>query len=286
MREQNWVRSSQLLSRAKDNTMATPKRKKTTLDKDLAKALTDLNKVFSATSLGKKFKIKPWKVYYYKRYRKRKPFPKKIKGKILRFYKKLRDRKKEEDLRYHYKVVKRKRLKPVTFIGKIKTKELIKKIGKDELAKRMGVKPKTIERWAEGRFDRVRKKTKEKLYQEYKKIRELAGIFFLYYRFKTRWGKRRILREYCKIKYYPGFSGTKQGFLDYIREKEFYDIEEYLIAEQRKFKLLDVIKFLKNLKNVSQAYFIESIEDCRQFIEDNFDRKQRTKLLKNLSKYE
>jgi len=282
---------SQLPSRIKDIIMATPKRKKTTLDKDFAKALTDLNKVFSATILGKKFKIKPWKIYYYKRYRKRKPFSKTKRKKILRFYRKLIRRKEREDFRYHYKVTKRKRIEPVRFIAELQVKELIKEIGKEELAKRMKVKPETIERWETRKIGRLKKEHRKKLFRLYETIKRLAGIFFLCYQCPMKWGRRRIMRTYCYIKYYPAYKGTKEGFLNLIREREWETAEledkwRYLIAPQEEFDISATIDFLRNLDKVSEARLPESLEDCREFIEDNFKGKDRRTLLEELSKYE
>ena len=69
--------------------MAAKKKKiiarKVNLDRELATALTDLNKLFTRKELSKKFKIKDRQVSEFKHYRKkRKQLPLKKRGEIFR----------------------------------------------------------------------------------------------------------------------------------------------------------------------------------------------------------
>jgi len=167
--------------------------------------------------------------------------------------------------------------------------ELIKAIGKDKLAKRMKVKPETIEKWARGDFIRLREKTRKKLYRVYKTIQKLTGIFFLCRELTAKWGRRRVIRSYYFIHYEPIFYGTNEGFLDKIYEVEWKILEikkeDYLKGKRRSFTLSETLRFLKKLERVSEAYFPESLEACREFVNDNFKGKERNKLLKKLKKY-
>src|SRR5271157_1659812 len=82
-------------------------------ERELAKALSDLNKIFGRKKLAKQFRIKIWQVSAYKNYRKRKLFDKKKRLKIMSFYKKLQEPRHGEDFQYNYKIVsKKKRLVP------------------------------------------------------------------------------------------------------------------------------------------------------------------------------
>lgn len=273
------------------------KRKREVLDKrkknperDLAKALYDLNKIFTSKELSRKFRIKPWQVSKYKKYRKRKPFNKKKRERILKFYDKLQRMEKGEDFRYHYRVItKKRRIVPSIKIPASRINELIERIGIKKLAREMRVKPETIKKWQKGRFIRLGLKAKEKLYRTYREyLKRLVGLFFLQEAFLPKHKRRR--KAYCYIKYYKTFFGTKNEFKNYIEDKEYFRLQDSLIGERGRFNEVETGNFLNYLNKVRQtgdeSLLRRSIEDCREFIAENFKGKGLRRLLKKVKKYE
>lgn len=271
--------------------MATPKRERK-LDRKLAKALTDLNKIFSQEDLAKKFKLKKHQIRYYKQYRKRKPLSPKKREAIIRFWQKLKKQKKKETQQYHYRVV-RGRIQPHYAPAYRQIDALIKKYRTPErLAKELKVSVQTAKRWIKKDFKRLKKENREKVYRLYKEItKRWAGLFFIG-RISTRRRKERI---YTYIKYFRNYYGAEDDFLMAV-----YDIEvgeewrakleiriiDQLIAEERKFKVGDAKRFFEHLKEVSEGKFRESLENCKAFVKEQFTGKTRDNLLKELRRYE
>jgi len=271
--------------------MATsPKKNNRILDRDLAKALTDLSKVIPQKELAKKFRIKKWHISVYKEHRRRKPFDKRKRKKILQFYSKLQEVEREEDFLYHYRVVtKKKRLIPSIKLPTSKVVELVERIGVVKLAREIGVKPETVERWQKGRFLKLKLKTKERLYEIHRKyLKRWVGLFFVKEIFIPKHRKRG--KSYCKIVYYKIFYGTESEFVDYVRDREYFKVEGWLIDRKRKFKGTEVQDFLEYLDEVvetkDEVLLRKSIEDCREFLTDNFKGRILSRLLKIVRIYE
>ena len=215
--------------------MATPTYKRI-LDKEhreLAKALTDLSKIFTQKDLAKRFKLKPAQIRYYKRYRKVKPLAKRKRTPIISFYQKLLAKEKGEDRRYHYRVV-RKRIKLAPVLFQRKTLELlkspeIKKLAKKEkvspetiLAKKLKVSRQIIKKWAKRDVRRLKKESRQKLFRAYQKIaRRLVGLFSIQREFETKWGRRMVYRSYREIVYHSYFLGSEESFKAHIYEIEY-----------------------------------------------------------------
>lgn len=254
------------------------------LDRKLAKALVDLTKILSQKELAKKFKIKKWQVAAYKQYKKRKPFNKKKRAAILRFYDKIKKAEKGEDLLYHYRVV-AERIQPILALPTSMVRELIKEIGIERLAKKMKVTPETVKRWQRGKV-RIKLKNKTRLFQVYKRylyLKKWIGLFFLSREFK--YNKR--FRRYYYIHYERFFYGTKEQFYKHILDTEWGDIEiiDSLIGEKKIFKAKEVEIFLEHLERVHEGYIKKSLKACREFLEDNFKGRILTRLLKILKEY-
>ena len=273
--------------------MATKKDTKRRLDKEtryLIRAVRDLSQIFTQKELSKRFKITPSQIRYYKQYRKRKPLPKRKREAIIRFYGKLKDRERKEDYRYHYVVVKR-RIKKGKDIIQRQTLDLIEEIGAEKLAKKIGVKPETIIRWSNRRVGRLRKEHRRRLYRLHSKlIKNLVGLFVIQREFKD---KKERKKKYNFIEYHGIFKGTEIGFESYIlgtkqTEIEFIraEIIDSLIRKQGKFSVNEAKKFISHLGNVPLSFFAKSKNACYEFIVDNFTGKDKSKLLKELEKYE
>jgi hypothetical protein len=271
--------------------MATPKTKKI-LDRQLAKALRDLNQFFTAKEISKKFKIKPWQVYSYKKYRKRKPLPKAKRDKIIEFWEYLKKASKREDLLYQYRVVKG-RLKPSPSVSFEITKKTIDKVGIEKLAKRLKVRPETVKRWAERGTLYSKKEIKKKLFKEFQKYyRRWVGLFFICEYFRER-GKKEP-KGYCRIVYARHFNGSKEDLIDYvIANKTFGEVnrnqlkKDSLIADIGKFKEKQVENFFrKYLPRVSPTKLTSSLNECYDFLKENFKGEALDRLTAILKEYE
>jgi hypothetical protein len=271
--------------------MAAPKKEKK-IDRPLAKSLRDLNQFFSAKELSKKFKIKPWQVYYYKKYSKRKPFDLKKRKKIIEFWEYLKKAPKREDLIYQYRVIKG-RLKPSPSVSFEITKKTIDKVGIEKLTKKLKVSPETIKKWAERGTLYSKKEIKKKLFREFEKhYRRWVGLFFICEYFKER-GKKEP-KEYCKIIYARHFNGSKENLIDYVvSQKTFGKIDRNqlkkfsLITDIGKFKEKQVEKFFrKYLPQVSPTKLTSSLNECYDFLKENFKGKILDRLTKILKEYE
>jgi len=254
-------------------------------ERDLAKALTDLNKIFTTKELAKKFGIKTWQVSRYKKYRKRKPFDKRKREQILKFYKDIIERKKGLDYKYGYRII-RGRVQPILDYDIIKVKELVDEIGVEKLAKKIGVSPYTIRRWMTGgllRFTNEARKKIDRLHQ--KTFLKLAGIFFLSQGFEIAGGEE--LAHYKYIHYQENFKGSQDEFLNYIHSSErgFPDIIDFLIAQKGKFGKEKAKQFLRHLGRVSSAHKEKSYQNCRLFVKHNFKGTTQSQLLKLIRKY-
>jgi hypothetical protein len=280
--------------------MATPKKDKKILDRKqvwkeqrtLAKALRDLNQFFSAKSLAKKFKIKPSQVYYYKQYRKRRPFPKEKREKIIEFWEYLKRAPKREDLIHHYKV-RKGRLKPSPSVSFEITNKVIKKVGVEKLAKRLRVKPETVKRWQEKGTLGSSLKIKKKIFQKFQKYyKRWVGLFFIREKFKVR-GKKEP-EGYCKIVYARHFNGSKENLIDYVISHRVYGKvnknqirRDSLIADLGKFKEKKVAKFFNEyLPRVAESKLASSLTECYEFLKENFKGKKLERLTQILKEYE
>lgn len=258
-------------------------------EKELAKALTDLNKIFTQKQLAKKFKIKSWQVSKYKKYKKRKSLPPTQRGKILRFYRKLQANRHGEDLRYFYKVTgKKRRLESSIKLPTTEINELAKRIGVKKLAKKLGVKPATIRQWKLGR-SKITAAKRNKVYELYKKsVKKLVGIFLLSEKFLPQGKKKR--KSYSVMKYYKTFLGDEEEFRIYVEDQEYFGLEDSLISPKKKFGESKAANFLSHLaevkRNSDRGLIMKSIEESKYFINDNFSGEKRKRLLKILKKYE
>jgi len=263
--------------------VTSPKKNKRILDKELVRAFTDLNRIFPQEEIAKKFKIKKWRISAYKKPKKRKPFDKRKRKEIIKFYKAILTQK-PLYYQYDYRVVKG-RVKPIVDYTMAKTKDVKTRIEIKKLAKIMGVKPETIRRWQQGRIVRMRHKTREKLWKVHKKyLKKLDGLFFVCKRTFKKLAKKEF-KLYCYIFYYKNSYGTKEEFYEAIRIAV-VELRDSLIAERGKFKEEDVISFLANLKDVSKAYKRSSIEMWREFLKRNFKGVSLTRLLAMLKRYD
>lgn len=280
-------------------------KKKIAPQRTLAKALTDLNKLFTRKELSRKFKVKPNKVSLYKHYKKGRE-KLKSQDKILRFYRKLQSNKHNEKLKYFYRTVGQdRRIEPSRNIPAAKISDLIEKLGYDKktkkviwsrgikrTAKQLGVSVGTVRRWSKGRTGRIKKKKREKLGRVIrKKLRALYGIFFLAEDFLPK-GKRRNI-EYHRMLYYRNFHGNKTSFRAFVGEQTIYGIEKSLIAERGKFSKREANDFLDYLKEIRMEYrrtnnerlIAESVESCIQFVNDNFKGGERLRMIRKIRKY-
>ena len=280
-------------------------KKKIASQRTLAKALTDLNKLFTRKELSKKFKVKPGKISLYKRYKKGRGNIKN-QGKILRFYRKLQSNKHNEKLKYFYRTVgKDRRIEPSRNIPAAEINDLIEKLGYDRktkkvvwskgvklTAKQLGVSAGTVRRWSKGRTGRIKKRKRERLRKvARKKLKVLYGIFFLAEDFLPKQKKRYI--EYHRILYYPNHPGNKTSFRAYVGQQTIYGVEDSLIAQRGKFSKEKANGFLDYLKQIRMEYkrtnnerlIAESVESCIQFVNDNFKGRERLIMIRKIRKY-
>jgi len=250
------------------------------LDRKLAKALIDLNKIFPQEEIVKRFTIKKWRISAYKRYKKRKPFDKRKRRAILKFYDDILD-KKPLQRQYDYRVVK-KRVRPIVDHIVIKTRDLKTRIGIKKLAREMKVKPETITKWEKGKQIPSFKK-RQKLWQITQKyLKRLVGIFFVS-KSKPKEPPKKGFEEYSIIFYQKIFYGTKKEFHNFIRIGV-VEMHDSLIGERGTFKKKEATNFLENLEELDKAYLRSSAEACRDFLKHNFKGAILTKLLRLLRK--
>jgi hypothetical protein len=155
------------------------------------------------------------------------------------------------------------------------------------------VKPETVKRWAERGTLYSKKEIKKKLFREFQKhYRRWVGLFFICEYFKER--GRKEPKEYCKIVYARHFNGSKEDLIDYvITHKTFGEIDrnqlkkDSLIADIGKFKEKRVENFFrKYLPKVSPTKLTSSLNECYNFLKENFKGKALERLTKILKEYE
>ncbi len=265
---------------------------KRTFDRDIARAVTDLNKILSQEEISKKFNIPKWKItpYKYKKKRKLRPLNEKTRKKILKFYNEVLASKDRANYRYSFRADRRKirigigryksikRIKPTISPTVFKVQNLIELVGIKELAKKMGVKPATVIRWKRGNFKRLRVKTLRNLHKLIQKLtKKISGIFIISKEIRV---KDKIVK-YKFILYEEGFHGSEERFLEWVhyRDVNIADVPDCLIARKGRFPEEKATAFLEeNLPKISKNYLASSIENCRAFVRGNFKGKTLNKL--------
>ncbi len=276
--------------------------KKENPDRELARAFTDLTRVFSKKELEKRFKITGHQISTYKRYRKRKPFESKKRRKVLLFYRKLQASKHNEKIRFNYDTRgKKRRLFASKGIPTRKVQSLVKRkgVGIKRLAKEMGVSPDTVRRWSRGK-GKLTTKQKNRLYRLSRKYyAHLNGLFFLRLRDeyqKKSWQGRQ--RGYSLIKYYNGhFYGSEselRGFV--IEDNQTSTLIDELIVPRGKPtggrigpKERRASSFFNHLSEVKAAgdYALlqRSLINSREFVHANFKGSAAGRLLRKIRRY-
>lgn len=258
-------------------------RKKVNPERELAKALKDLGKIFPKKTLGRQFKIKPWQVSLYAKYKKRKPLPKKKQKAIMAFYKKLQRTKHHEDLRYAYSVSRAGRITPVKWIPAAEVLDLIRKQGVKKTAKTLNVSQDTVLRWKSGRFTRIKAKNREKLFKARQRSVHagLDGIFFLQ-RDRFQSGDNYFYASYSFIEFQSNLLMTRDEFLVYMQNKNYFRIKDSAIKTRYKFTEAEATRFIDHLATVKShgdpALFQDSVYAINSFIDREFSGKVRERL--------
>ena len=258
-------------------------KKKENPEKKLAKALTDLTKIFPRKKLARQFRITPRQVSTYKNFRKRKPLSAKKRNAILRFYKKLQAANHYEDLRYSYRVSgPGRRLAPVKWIPTAEVNDLIRKKGVKGTAKLLHVNQDTVLRWKSGKFQRIEPKNRERLYRARRKsIRASFDGIFLLLREWRREGERRLY-SYPYILFYDRLKMTRDEALVYVQNDNRYRIKDSVIERRFEFSESSVARFTDHLTEIKRhgnpELTAQSTDSLRRFIDTEFKGRPRERL--------
>ena len=290
-------------------------------DKALARALVELNKIFTLKELEKKFTVKASLLSKYKRKKILKPLKKDKAKEIKKYYQKLIRRENLEDLEYSYDV-RNYKIKPVLRIAITRIKELeeviIKTMTMRGFARRIGVPIKTIRKWSENKIKKAmeryaEKKVAEKLGVSYRTIRRwkknkvkriqpkyirrlheihtktikpMTGIFLF-----TSFNKRAE-KDYDYFVYESDFWGTEKTFIETITRRESERgarLKDYIIKKKGyKFSIDEAeeyIQYLKKTKYISKKHYENNKRTITTFIHDNFKGAELKTLMKKLRKH-
>lgn len=247
--------------------------------RELAAAISDLNKIFTQSEIAERFNLKKWKVGKYKKYKKnRKPLPARKHRQIVEFYRKILNKRE-----YHYKYdfrVSRGRIKPTREFVMARVRNLRQRVPRKKLAEKLGVFPSTITRWQEGQFKRIKTESRKRLSRVEKRFfKKSDGLFFVQQR-----GAKKPFKEYSYIQYRQNFYGTPGEFYDLVRT-EVSDVHDHVMGQRGKIKGEEVEEFLKNIKDVSGTRKDVSMNNVRAFLKNNFSGKELEKYIKVSKKH-
>lgn len=265
--------------------------------RQLARALTDLNRILTQKDIAKRFRITRGQVSRWKKYKKQTLPSKKKQDQIISFYWKLLATKKNEDIKYKY-VVQRRRIVPIMGISQRQIRDIIQKYGTDKktkkfsesqgikkAAKKFGVSTSTIRRWVRGKFPKKKSRQRKKLNELHKKAYRIAydGIFLLS---SNDFHKKNSLRtvEYYKIEFVSNVVGPKAELMNYARGGNMFAVHDSIVARPRKFKEKDASQFIENLKKKRKlsVKFNESVNQMIEFVEREFRGKSKQKLMRKI----
>lgn len=265
----------------------TQDRKAANQGREVSKALHDLTLIFTRAELSRRFHVRPGDITRYRVYHGPKPFDYATRRRILGYYKTLQQRKRGQDFRYSYHVVgKYRRLRPAFWVSTQEVNDLIKEVGIKKASKQLGVTTRTIQRWKNGEFKRLKPRHQRKLYKVHKKKfpEKLDGVFYLISPEDEKFerGKGRRYHHYAFIAFYKNNEGDEKGFLRYVQNDNYYKADDYIIEEPKHFSEKEASTFIEHMEGVQKTHNEKlirmSIDALREFVDTEFESKVEKKV--------